>query len=221
MDGTYRSWVNRGAAAAGLGAILFLAGACTGGRPGGEPLLTTRAGDLGWKLWLEPDPPRQKGNTLWLEVQESSGVAVEGAEVTFEYQMPAMGAMPEMRGKGEVAEVGEGFYHIDFDFPMRGTWRLTLTVASDRDRAGAEYSLTVGRAGLRETGARSGGTTVPGGYATIASKLAPLELAEQPLGGGAPTDGDPQTEKAGEHNSVGGMGMLRGTLPHVASEVGS
>jgi hypothetical protein len=164
MIRTHRSRTKEWVPAAGIAGLLLFAGACTGGRPEGEPLLATRAGELGWSLWLDPDPPRQEGNTLWVEVRNAAGEAVEGAEVTLGYLMPAMGAMAEMRGKGDVAETSEGLYRIDLDFPVAGTWGLTLALASDGTRASAEYSLTIGRAGLREigtSGARPGPAAGP------------------------------------------------------------
>lgn len=149
----------RAALAAAVGLVLA-AGACGVGRPDGEPLLATAAGELAWELWLDPDPPRQEGNTLWIGVTDAAGEPVEGADVGLEYLMPAMGAMAEMRGKGEITEEGEGFYRIGLDFPMRGSWGLTLRVASDGARASADYSLTVGSPGLREMGS-SGTATAP------------------------------------------------------------
>ena len=92
-----RSWKPRGFAAAGLALLLLVAGACAGGGPEGEPLLTTEAGELSWKLWLDPNPPRQEGNSLWIEVTDAAGEPVEDAEGAVEYLMPAMGAMAEMR----------------------------------------------------------------------------------------------------------------------------
>ncbi|HVS64643.1 MAG TPA: efflux RND transporter periplasmic adaptor subunit [Thermoanaerobaculia bacterium] len=177
MHRRYVSSMKKAAAATALAGLLVVAGACAGdGRPDGEPLLTSEAGELSWKLWLDPDPPRQKGNTVWIRAQDAAGEPVEGAEVTLEYLMPAMGAMAEMRGEGEVGDEGDGFYRIGLDFPMGGTWRLTLTVAGDGARASAEYSLTVGSGGLREMGATGGGSAGSAGAATIALKIAPLEL---------------------------------------------
>lgn len=177
MYRTYGSPMKKAAAAAALAGLLLVAGACAGGgRPSGEPLLATEAGELSWKLWLDPDPPRQEGNTVWIQIEDGAGEPVEGAAVTLEYLMPAMGAMAEMRGEGEVSHEGDGFYRIGLDFPMGGTWGLTLGVAGDGARASAEYSLTVGSAGLRELDVTGGGSAGSAGAATIALKIAPLEL---------------------------------------------
>ena len=185
MNRTDRTWISKTAAAACLAALPLLAAACAGGRPAGEPTATTEAGDLRWRVWLDPNPPAEKGNVLWVEILDAAGEPVEGAEVGLDYLMPAMGAMTEMRGDGEVDERGDGPYRIAVDFPMRGTWGLDLTIATGRGRAAGEYSLTNGRRGLRETGvsggARGGAQTTRGEAITVAVKIAPIELPEAAL----------------------------------------
>jgi len=133
--------------------------ACGDGPPQGEPTITTRAGELAWNLWLEPDPPRQEGNTLWLAAEDAQGNPLEGAEVALRYRMPAMGAMPEMKGQAEVAPAGDGLYRLGLDFPMGGTWTLDLSVAARGARATAEYTLTVGSRGLRQIDASASRAT--------------------------------------------------------------
>ena len=41
-----RSWLARGLATALLSSLLLVGGACAGGRPEGEPVVSTRAGEL-------------------------------------------------------------------------------------------------------------------------------------------------------------------------------
>ena len=174
MNRTDRHWIAKTAAAACLAALPLLAGACAGNRPAREPAATTEAGNLTWRVWLDPNPPDEKGNVLWVEVLDAEGRPVEGAEVDLDYLMPAMGAMAEMRGTGQVDERGEGLYRIAVDFPMRGTWGLDLTVAAERARASGEYSLTTGSRGLRQTATAGGGAPAPRGEAaTAAVRIAP------------------------------------------------
>jgi Cu(I)/Ag(I) efflux system membrane fusion protein len=183
MNRTDRDWMKKTAAAACLAALPLLAAAC-GGRPAGEPAATTAAGDLRWRVWLDPNPPAEKSNALWVEILDAAGEPVEGAEVGLDYLMPAMGAMAEMRGTGQVAERGEGLYRIAVDFPMRGTWGLDLTIAAERARASGEYSLTTGSRGLRQTGDEGGARGAPaarGEAVTVAVKVAPIELPEAAL----------------------------------------
>lgn len=164
-----------------LGAVATLA-ACGGGRPpGGEPLLSTDAGSFTWQVWLQPDPPQQKSNELWLRVRNPEGEAVEDATVDVEYLMPAMGAMPEMRGKGEVEDRGEGWYRVGLDFPMGGTWSVSVAVEAGGALGEAEYALTVGSQGLRQTSASSGGSggrrAATGAQPNVALKLGSIELS--------------------------------------------
>lgn len=97
-----------------LGTLLV---ACTDQRPKGKPTLTTQAGDLAWNLWLEPDPPRQDGNVVWVAVEDAQGIPVETAEVRLRYRMPAMGTMPEMKGRGDVVVAGAGLYRVRSRLP--------------------------------------------------------------------------------------------------------
>lgn len=180
MSPKLTNWMKKMLPAVALAALLTLAGACAGGGPEGEPLLTTRAGELSWSLWLDPNPPRQEGNTVWVRIEDAAGDPVEDAELRMEYLMPAMGAMAEMRGHGEVDERGDGLYRIALDFPMGGTWGLTLTVDAGEVQASAEYSLTVGSQGLREMGATGGGRAA-GEAASVPLKIAPIELPQPAL----------------------------------------
>ncbi len=168
-----------------LAAALFQITACGAARrPSGEPLLTTRAGEISWDLWLSPDPPRQKGNVLWLQIRGAQGHPVVGAELGSGYLMPAMGAMAEMRGQGDVTEQGEGLYRVAFDFPMQGTWSVHVTVDTGSGRALAEYSLTTGTPGLRELTSSGPGATAEVGPGEVEARAGapPARLDELPSG---------------------------------------
>ena len=117
---------------------------------------------------LDPDPPRQAGNTLRLTVKDAQGKPVEGATVGFEYLMPAMGAMAEMRGKGEVSAKGGGRYDVKFDVPTTGAWSLALTIEAGGQRASADYKMTVGAKGLTPQGAIA--AAAPGGASISADR---------------------------------------------------
>ena len=51
---------------------------------------------------FQPDPPRVGKNTLSLAILDTDGAAVEGLTIDATANMPAMGAMPEMRSQGQV-----------------------------------------------------------------------------------------------------------------------
>lgn len=118
--------------------------------PKGDAIGTT-AGGLRIEARLEPDPPREKGNTLELHVKDQDGEPVRDAEVEVEYSMPAMGAMPEMRGKADVKRK-DGRFRAEFDLPMAGSWTLAVNIRSSAGAAEARYNLTVGAGGLTPAG---------------------------------------------------------------------
>jgi Cu(I)/Ag(I) efflux system membrane fusion protein len=103
---------------------LLLAAACS--RPPPPP--TTKAGDLDIRLALEPDPPTTGDNVLRVTLTDASGKPVDGARIAFLYDMPAMGAMPEMKGGGEPLSLGGGRYRITYPLQMNGDWTLTLGI---------------------------------------------------------------------------------------------
>lgn len=109
--------------------------------------VSTSAGPFTVEAALSPQPPRQKGNTLHLRVV-AEGKPVTGAKLEVRYVMPAMGAMPEMRGAADVSEHGEGRYRARFDLPMAGSWSLEADIAVGAQHATARYSFTVDRRGL-------------------------------------------------------------------------
>jgi Cu(I)/Ag(I) efflux system membrane fusion protein len=115
---------------------------------GRSPATVTQAGALQLALQVQPDPPQQQGNVVHLRVQDAGGAPVEAEEVSVVYSMPAMGAMPEMRGEAEVTKEATGRYRADFDLPMGGTWTLDTQVKAATSTAATRHSFTVGRPGL-------------------------------------------------------------------------
>jgi len=106
---------------------------------------------------FSPDPPREKGNTLAIEVRDNEGQAVEGAEVSVRYRMPPMGSMQEMRGEAAVEALGEGRYEAKFDLPMGGSWELTIAVKKGAHTGEAVANMTVGTPGLTVSGQGASG----------------------------------------------------------------
>ena len=130
----------------------------------GEPVQTgesgdavsTQVGDVKLQLALQPDPPKQAGNALLIDAHDVNGKPLDDAEVRVTYSMPAMGAMPEMKGKADIEEKGKGHYRATFDLPMAGTYTLTTEVIAPNAKATARHSLTVGSPGLKALGAEGG-----------------------------------------------------------------
>jgi Cu(I)/Ag(I) efflux system membrane fusion protein len=106
-------------------ALLAVLAACAKSKPASDAL---HAGDLLVDVALEPDPPRASENVLHLTVKDAEGKAVDGARVGLVYDMPAMGAMPEMKGNGDPSPLGGGRYDVRYTLPMLGDWYVTVGI---------------------------------------------------------------------------------------------
>jgi Cu(I)/Ag(I) efflux system membrane fusion protein len=80
------------------------------------------------RLSLDPDPPRAGDNVLNVELRDAQGKPIDGAQIGFVYDMPAMGSMPEMKGGGDVKAMSGGKYQITYPLSMLGDWTLTLGI---------------------------------------------------------------------------------------------
>lgn len=119
-------------------------------------LARATAGAFSIEAALQPDPPKEKGNTLALRVLDPAGKPVEGAGVTVTAVMPAMGSMPEMREAGRVSAKGAGRYEARFDLAMGGSWTLEVHVTAGETSGSARFQMTVGVPGLKALGATGG-----------------------------------------------------------------
>ncbi len=104
--------------------VAALLASCT---EGAKPT-ATKAGDLDIRIAIDPDPPTTGDNRLIATLKDASGKPVDGAQLAFVYDMPAMGAMPEMKGGGDVRVEGAGRYVITYPLSMNGDWYLTLGI---------------------------------------------------------------------------------------------
>lgn len=121
-----------------------------------------RAGDLVVRLANDPDPPRTGENQLTVSLQDASGAAVDGAALGMVWDMPAMGAMPEMKGTGKTTPQGAGRYTVTYPLSMQGDWYLTLAIdARGHQHAEAKMKVATGRPGIALE--RSGGDDAAGG----------------------------------------------------------
>ena len=108
-------------------AVLGLAAACARKGNGGD---TIHAGDLLVQVAIDPDPPRAGDNVLHVTVKDANQKPIDGARIEFVYDMPAMGAMPEMKGSGETKPLGGGEYQVTYVLSMLGDWYLTLEIGA-------------------------------------------------------------------------------------------
>jgi Cu(I)/Ag(I) efflux system membrane fusion protein len=106
--------------------LALWASACANSRSNASDQL--HAGDLLVQIAIDPDPPRADDNVLHVTVKDANGKPVDGARVGFVYDMPAMGAMPEMKGSGETKPLGRGKYDVAYSLSMLGDWYLTLEI---------------------------------------------------------------------------------------------
>jgi Cu(I)/Ag(I) efflux system membrane fusion protein len=106
--------------------LALLASACAKSKTNAGDQL--HAGDLLVEIAIDPNPPRAGDNVLHVTVNDANGNPVDGARVGFVYDMPAMGAMPEMKGNGETKPLGRGKYDVAYRLSMPGDWYLTLEI---------------------------------------------------------------------------------------------
>jgi Cu(I)/Ag(I) efflux system membrane fusion protein len=140
--------------------LLALALACSKA-PSGQ---TTSAGGLEIQLALAPDPPTTGENRLLVTLHDSARKPVEGARLSFQYAMPAMGHMSEMKGGGATESLGEGRYRITYPLAMNGAWTLTLAIDAP-GHPPTEVRLVVSPP--------QGGFSLEGGGAAMGSSQAP------------------------------------------------
>ncbi len=128
---------------------VFAASMLAGCKDAPAPTIVRTAG-IEIRAVAAPSTPRVGENELRIELRNSDGRPIEGAEVEARVQMPAMGAMPAMGGPARISEQGGGRYRADFEIAMGGTWRVELRARPPSGpEAAAEGSLTVGTSGLR------------------------------------------------------------------------
>lgn len=149
----------------------------TGGDLGGggsSAAARVTAGTLAIDASVSPDPPRQSGNRVRVEVHDQAGAAIDGATVSVTYDMPAMGAMQEMKGTSTAKPDGAGVYTSTLDLPGGGTYMIEVRVESKKGAATARYNLTVGSPGLAVLGG-SGGSG--------AKEASPPSMPDMPMPG--------------------------------------
>src|SRR5258708_23697139 len=145
----------------GMAAVLLLA-ACAKKKAAEGAL---RAGDMLVRLSLEPDPPRAGDNVLLVELMDAQGKPIDGAQLGFVYDMPAMGSMPEMKGGGDVKAMSGGKYQITYPLSMLGDWTLTLGIEA-RGHPPAELPLRVSPPRKRYSAESRGANAAPQGTAS-------------------------------------------------------
>ncbi len=145
---------------------------------------SAQLGDLTVKLVSNPDPPRTGDNQMTVALQDASGRSVDGARLAFVWDMPAMGAMPEMKGTGKTSLGGAGRYVVTYPLAMEGDWYLTLAIdAPGHAHQELKMKVATGRSGIAiesaPVGASSGISVSAERRQLIGVKLATVE--QRPL----------------------------------------
>ena len=146
--------------------LLALLAACSKSKVTSSDAL--HAGDLLVQIALDPDPPRAGDNVLHVTVKDAQGKPVDGARVGLVYDMPAMGAMPEMKGNGESKPLGGGKYDVSYSLSMLGDWTVTLGIeAPGHPPADLRFKVSPPRKGYTVESRGAGGVAREGGPQTL------------------------------------------------------
>ena len=94
-----------------------------------------------------PDPPRTGDNQLEATVRDASGKAIDDADVSVQFFMPAMPTMnmPAMRSEAKLTPAGAGVYIGTGQVMMAGPWEATVTVVRGGQRLGTKRLPVVAR----------------------------------------------------------------------------
>ena len=78
----------------------------------------------------EPAPPRKGNNTFRVKLTDANGAAIQGAEVTVTFSMPAMPqmGMAAMRMSSTLNDKGKGIYEGNGVLESGGTWQVSVVV---------------------------------------------------------------------------------------------
>ncbi len=147
------------------------------------PPPAAKAGDLEVQLKLDPDPPTTGENKLHVTLHGADGHGVDGAKLSLEVEMPAMGAMPEMKARGAATAESDGRYLVAYPLAMQGDWFLTLEVsAAGHPASTTRFKVSTTRKGftLEGQGAGAGELQVPPGRQQLIGVVF-AEVAEREL----------------------------------------
>ncbi len=133
--------------------VAWFTGESLGGGAGTAATLT--AGPWRFDVALDPDPPREQGQKVHTTIRDTAGKPVEGAAVEVTYDMPAMGAMAEMKSSFKATSTGAGRYDAAFDLPMGGSWGLWVEAKTPGACIVARFKLKIGQPGLLADGSSS------------------------------------------------------------------
>ena len=98
-----------------------------------------KAGDYSVELAMDKSAVRGK-NDLEITVKDAGGNYVTDAKVIANYSMPAMSGMPAMNYNAE-AQLHGNIYRSMLDFPMSGSWNLTIKITRKGKTVSAKFTI--------------------------------------------------------------------------------
>jgi hypothetical protein len=98
-----------------------------------------KAGDYSVELAMDKSAVKGK-NDLEITVKDAGGNYVTDAKVIANYSMPAMSGMPAMNYNAEAQLQGKT-YHSMLDFPMSGSWNLTIKITHKGKTVSAKFTI--------------------------------------------------------------------------------
>jgi hypothetical protein len=98
-----------------------------------------KAGDYSVELAMDKSAVKGK-NELGITVKDAGGNYVTDAKVIANYSMPAMSGMPAMNYNAEAQLRGKTYY-LMLDFPMSGSWNLTIKITHRGKTASAKFTI--------------------------------------------------------------------------------
>jgi hypothetical protein len=107
----------------------LIAAACSGGgAPDAEKAIkSTRSGDLNVTLSNSAGELKNGENDLFVAFTDASGEPIDVGAASLNFQMAAMGTMPEMNSKAVLTTTDvPGKYHARVEFQMSGTWEAII-----------------------------------------------------------------------------------------------
>ena len=137
---------NRLLAISSLLAAALLAGACSrGGAPDGEKTIkSTRSGNMTITLSNSTGELSHGENDLLVSFADESGKLIDVGAAALNFQMAAMGTMPEMNNKAALTTTGTpGKYRARAEIEMAGTWEGVISYEGGQGRGLVRMTVNV------------------------------------------------------------------------------
>lgn len=98
-----------------------------------------KAGEYSVELAMDKSAVKGK-NDLEITVKDAGGNYVMDARIIANYSMPAMSGMPAMSYNADAQLHGQT-YHSMLDFPMSGSWNLTIKISHKGKTVSAKFTM--------------------------------------------------------------------------------